>query len=193
MSHVLALLGLALFAMNVAGAVRPEIVEGNASSPVRVVIYEDLQCSDCQVLRTMMDEKLLPRYGSKVAFVHRDMPLPRHDWARQAAVAGRWVYERNKELGITFRREILAEQSHLTPTLLKPWLQEFARRNHLDETGIVESLNDARLLKLVDQDYMGAVARGVAKTPSVYVGAQSFVEIVIYEDVARALDVELGR
>ena len=37
------------------------IVEGRADSPVRVVIYEDLQCPDCAVFRRMMDEKLLPR------------------------------------------------------------------------------------------------------------------------------------
>src|ERR1035441_10150566 len=47
------------------------IVEGRADSPVRAVIYEDLQCPDCAAFRLMMDEKLLPEYAGKVAFVHR--------------------------------------------------------------------------------------------------------------------------
>ena len=64
-------------------AVRTEITEGNPTSPVKVVIYDDLQCSDCQNFRTMLDQKILPRYGDKVAFVHRDFPLGKHYWARK--------------------------------------------------------------------------------------------------------------
>ncbi len=169
------------------------MVEGNRASSVKVIIYEDLQCSDCLTFRTLMDEKLLSRYGSRVAFLHRDMPLPKHEWARPAAIAGRWVYEKNAALGIVFRREIMAEQSHITLSSLKFWLREFARRNKLDESAIVESLTDARLVTLIDQDYMAAVARGISKTPSVYVGGQRFIEIIIYEDLARALDIELGK
>ena len=37
--------------------------------------------------RRMLDEKLLPKYGDEVAFVHRDFPLAKHAWARQAAAA----------------------------------------------------------------------------------------------------------
>jgi protein-disulfide isomerase len=171
---------------------RSEIVEGNPASPVRVVIYEDLQCSDCERLRTMLDEKILPRYGSRVAFIHRDFPLGKHDWARQAAVAGRWVYAQDSQLGITFRRELMSEQQHITAANLKSWLLEFASRNSLNEKGILDSLNAPQLNAVVDQDYQGGVARGVTNTPTIYVGSQKFVERVLYEDLARALDVELG-
>jgi protein-disulfide isomerase len=187
---------LALAALSGAASLfgaRPEIVEGNPSSPVRVVIYDDLQCSDCQNFRTMLDEKILPRYGSRVAFVHRDLPLPKHDWARPAAVAARWVYEKNHDLGITFRREILSEQDHLTVTSLRPWLAEFARRNNLDQQGIVDSLSDPHLQQLVEQDYLAAVARGVSRTPTIYIGGQIFVETIIYDELALALDHELSR
>jgi protein-disulfide isomerase len=172
---------------------RAEIVEGNPLSPVRVVIYEDLQCSDCQNFRTLLDQKLLPRFGTRVAFVHRDLPLPRHDWARAAAVAARWVYEKDHELGIVFRREIMSEQAHLTQGNLQYWLQHFARRNNLDQKGIVDSLSDPRLLNLVDQDYLAGVARGVSHTPTVYAGGQVFVETIIFDEVAHALDLELSR
>jgi protein-disulfide isomerase len=186
------MLAALICAASLSGA-RPEIVEGNPSSPVRVVIYEDLQCSDCQNLRTLLDEKILPKYASRVSFVHRDMPLPKHDWARQAAVAARWVYEQNHDLGITFRREIMAEQAHITSARLQSWVAEFARRNKLSEKSIVDSLTDSRLTQRVDQDYLAAVARGVSKTPTVYIGGQIFVETVIYDDIARALDHELSR
>jgi protein-disulfide isomerase len=173
-------------------AARVDIVEGNPKSAVRVFIYDDLQCSECATLRTMLDEKLLPKYGARVAFVHRDLPLPRHNWARPAAIAGRWVFAQSSELGIRYRREILAEQTNITLANLPDWLREFAKRCKLSETGIVDSLKDPVLASMVDQDYNAARGRGVTKTPTVYIGNQAFVETVIYEEIAAALDVELG-
>jgi protein-disulfide isomerase len=188
MKPVLAGLLAAIFCCAASGVGRNDIVEGNPSSPVRVIIYEDLQCSDCAHFRGMMDQRILPRYGDRIEFIHRDFPLPKHDWARQAAIAGRWVYEQNHALGIVYRREIMSEQDHLTTENLKDWLAHFAARNDLDPKGIVASLGDQRLASIVDADYQGAVARGVSKTPTVYVGNQSFVENIVYEDLAHALD-----
>ncbi len=170
-----------------------DVVEGNPASPVRVLIYEDLQCGDCARFRAMFDEKILPRYGSKVAFIHRDLPLGKHDWARQAAVAARWVWDQDHQYGIAIRREILSEQDHITLHSLHGWLLNFAARNHLDQRGIIDSLTAPRFNALVDQDYQSAVARGVVRTPTVFVGGVPLVETIIYEDLARALDEALAK
>ena len=171
-----------------------EILEGNPASPVRVLVFEDLQCSDCANLRKMLDEKVLPRYGGKVAFVHRDFPLSKHSWARPAAIAGRWVYEQNRESGILFRQQILAEQANITDLIgLKRWLLEFASRNKLNEQGILDSLKDPRLALAVDQDFQGGVARGISKTPTVLINGTTIVELVIFDDLARAIDSALAR
>ena len=189
--------GLAV-ALTLAGAAvlpasRNDVIEGNPASPVRVVIYEDLQGGNCLSFRALLDQKLLPKYGTRVAFIHRDLPLGKHEWARSAAIVARWVYARNPQLGITFRREIMSEQEHITADNLKPWLVEFAARNHLDEKGIVDSLSDPGMQSLVEQDYLGASARGISRTPTVYVGNQALVETITYEDLARLIDVELAR
>jgi protein-disulfide isomerase len=167
---------------------RNEVVEGNAHSSVRVVIYEDLQCADCARLRAMIDEKLIPQYGARVAFIHRDFPLGKHVWARQAAIAGRWVAEQDPEAGICFRREILAELNSITAQTLRPWLTEFAARYKLDQKGIVDALKDPRLATLVDQDLASGVARSVARVPTVFLGNQAFSETIIEDDLVRALN-----
>jgi protein-disulfide isomerase len=183
--HLLALLFTGSLTLS---AARNDVVEGNPASSVKVLIYEDLQCADCARFQAILDGKLLPKYGSRVAFIHRDFPLGKHDWAREAAIAARWVFERSSDLGIAIRRELIAEQNSLTAQNLKPWLVEFAIRNHLDSKGIVDSLNDHHLATLVDQDMAGGVARGVSRTPTVFAGGQMFSETIVYEDVARALD-----
>src|ERR1700744_3833620 len=79
---------------------KSNIIQGNPNSTVKVQIYEDLQCGDCARFLQMMEEKILPRYGTRVAFIHRDFPLAKHDWARTAAIAGRWVYEHDPQTEI---------------------------------------------------------------------------------------------
>ena len=184
---------LLAFAGMSASTATTDVVEGNPGSSLKVQIYEDLQCSDCARLRGLLDDRILPKYGARVAFVHRDFPLPKHDWARPAAIAGRWVYEQNAKLGITFRRELLAEQTTISSANLKPWLSEFAGRNNLDRKGILDALNDPRLAALVDQDKLTAVARGVSKVPAIYVGGVALVETILYEDLVRTLDEALAK
>lgn len=185
-------LGL-LLAIQSVSATRKDVVEGNPASPVKVLIYEDLQCSDCARFETLLDQKILPKYGSRVAFVHRDFPLGKHDWALSGAIAARWVYEQDPQLGIIFRRELMSEQDDITPRNLRNWLVEFAGRNRLDQKDIVDSLKDPRLAALVDQDRQGGVARGIANAPTVCVGSQMFIETIIFEDLARALDEALAK
>src|SRR5690349_15872189 len=80
------------------------LVEGNASSSVRVVIWEDLQCPDCAAFRQMMDKDLLPKFAGTVRFEHRDFPLAKHAWARPAAIAARFFETVSPELAIEFRK-----------------------------------------------------------------------------------------
>jgi protein-disulfide isomerase len=174
-------------------ASRHDVVEGNPASPVRVLIYEDLQSGRGAQFQQMLQDKLLPRYGSRVAFVHRDFVLARHDWAGQAAIAARWAWEQSNVLGIQIRREILAEHESITARNLKDWLIDFAYRNHLDPKGIVDSLADKRLGALVDQDQQAAMARGVTQAPTIYVGGISFAQDIIYDDLVRVLDDALGK
>ncbi len=188
-----ALLALSFTVGHCAFAGRNDVVEGNPASSVKVLIYDDLQCSECARFRVLLDQRILPRYGSKVAFIHRDFPLGKHDWARPAAIAARWVAEQSNELGISVRRELLSEQDNITSQNLKQWFIDYAYRNHLDPKGIVDSLSDQRLGALVDQDRQAAVARGVSRTPTVYIGGVAFVETIIYDDLALALDEALAK
>jgi protein-disulfide isomerase len=107
-AHVKPTLAVLLSAMPLL-AQKP-IVEGLAESPVRAIVYEDLQCPDCAAFRRMLDDKLLPAYGGKVAFVHRDFPLAKHAWARRAAIAARFFTDQKPELGLEYRRYTMASQ-----------------------------------------------------------------------------------
>ena len=90
------------------------LVEGNSKSPARVLIFEDLQCPDCAGFRVMLDKQILPKFGARVAFEHQDFPLPKHNWARKAAIASRYFESVKPALAVEYRQTTMA---HLTEAL----------------------------------------------------------------------------
>lgn len=180
-----------LTAMSAYPAVQ-HLIEGAAQSPVRVVIYEDLQCPDCADFRVMLDEKLLPRYAATVRFEHRDFPLAKHAWARKAAIAARFFEESQPGLGLAYRKYSMANLREITAENFKDRLSQFAKDHGVDPAKALASLEDTRLAAMVEEDYQDGVARGIAHTPTVLVNGRPFVETFPVEDVAKAIDAELA-
>ncbi len=166
-------------------------MEGNAQSPVRVVIFEDLQCSDCAKFRLMLDSSLVAKYGGRVAFEHRDFPLAKHSWSRRAAIAARYFDGQNPKLGIEFRRQVLGNQEQIKPEELATWVATFARQYAVDPVKAVEAMNNSRFAEQVDRDLADGVARGVVKTPTVFVDGEPFVETFTLDAISHGIDAAL--
>jgi protein-disulfide isomerase len=166
-------------------------IEGNPKSPVRVIIYENLQCSDCAVFRKMLDDQLLPKYGDKVAFEHRDFPLAKHAWARPAALTARHFDQAKPGLGIVFRRAIMEDRKTVQPETLATYIGAFARKHKVKVEPALASLDDPALAAAVEKDFQEGVARGVSKTPTIFVDGTPFIETFTFEEVAKALDAAL--
>jgi protein-disulfide isomerase len=165
----------------------PPLVEGDASSAVRVIVYEDLQCKDCAWLRRKLDDRLIPAFGNRVGFEYRDFPLPKHAWARRASVASKHFQRTSAELAIGFRREVLGNLSMITEQLLPVWVSAFAARHAQDAAEAGRALEDAALDAAVESDYQSGVAMGISKTPTVLVGKTRFVEWIPLEELIAAI------
>ena len=179
---------LGLLASTIAVSAEQQLVEGRAESKVRVLIYEDLQCPDCAEFRRMMDDKILPRYGERVAFIHRDFPLAKHAWARKAAIAARYFTDVKPELGLAYRRHIMATIQETRADNFNDKLSAFARDNGVDPAQAVAALDDKGLAALVERDFQDGVARGVAKTPTVFVSGKPFIEHFSFEDLSQSIE-----
>jgi protein-disulfide isomerase len=164
------------------------LVEGRADSSVQVVIFEDLECPDCADFRVMLDKVLLPRNRDHVAFVHRDFPLAKHPWAKQAAMAARWFAERDAATAIAFRRDTLAHLREITPASLPNRVKNFAIAHSLDGDAAVQSMDDPKIRELVENDVADGVARGVIHTPTVFVNGKPFVESFPVAEISKAID-----
>lgn len=180
-----------LAALVLAGAafsqVKP-LVEGHPGSTVRAVIYEDLQCSDCANFRLMLDRQILPKYGSKVAFEHRDFPLPKHKWARPASVAALYFQTVKPELAVEWRRYAMSHQSEITAENFPSKLSAWAAEHGIDSGKVAAALNDKALNAEVEDQYQDGVARGIAHTPTVLVNGEPFIETFTFEEISQGLD-----
>jgi protein-disulfide isomerase len=165
-------------------------VEGNPESAVRVIAFESLACGDCAVYRRMLDEKLLPKYGGKVAFEHRDFPLEKQPWSRRAAVAARAIEDIAPELSVRFRREILNDRKQVTS--VEDWVAAWARKNGLEPAKLASALQDEKYAALVERDHQDGVARGVSRTPTVFVNGAPFIETFTFEELAKAIEEALA-
>lgn len=183
---------MGLFIGAVAVTAQQELVEGRTDSKVRVVVYEDLQCSDCASFRRMMDQKLLPKYGAQVAFVHKDFPLPRHAWARKAAIAARFFESKKPELGLAYRKHVLATMFETTTENFETLLRDFAERHGIGPQEPVAALGDNGLAARVDKDFQDGVARGVSKTPTVFVNGRPYIERFTFEEISKGIDQALA-
>jgi protein-disulfide isomerase len=183
---------LAVLALT-AGLRAQTLVEGRADSPVRVIVYEDLQCPDCADFRVMLDRKLLPKYAHRVAFIHRDFPLAKHAWARQAAIAARFFARRSDQLGIEYRRHTMAHIRETRADNFTGRLAAFAREHGVKPEEAVAALEDAALAALVEKDFQEGVARGIARTPTVLVNGKPFIETFTFEEISRGIDQALAQ
>lgn len=163
-------------------------VEGRPDSPVRVESFEDLACGDCAVWRAMLDETLLPRFADRVAFISYDFPLEKHPWAERAAMASRRFSSWSVAAGLEFRRWCLIHRADVSLENLPERIAEFAAAHDLDEETSILALRSDDLRDAVRADHAEGLRRGVAKTPTVFVGDACFVEIFRVEDVADAIE-----
>lgn len=183
---------LASLLLSAIGFAAQPLVEGNPASPVRVVIYEDLQCSDCGAFRQMLDDKLLPAYGARVAFEHRDFPLAKHAWARSAAIAGRYFHEVGAPVAVEFRRHMMRNRKATTPETLNDRIAAFAKEKGLDPAKAVAALENPEYAAAVEKDFQNGVARGVSKTPTAFVNGEPFIETFTFEEISKAIDAALA-
>ena len=185
-------LGAALLLSSI-GLAAQGLVEGRAGSPVRVIVYEDLQCPDCANFRVMLDKQILPKYGDRVEFVHRDFPLAKHAWARRAAIVARFFTEKDAKLGLEYRRHTMATQDGATANNFKDRVAEFARQHGIKPEEALAALDNPHYAELVEKDYQEGVGRGIVHTPTALVNGAPFIETFTFEEISKGIDDALAQ
>jgi protein-disulfide isomerase len=134
---------------------------------VTLVEYGDFECSFCARAYPSVKE-VQRRFGARLRFVFRELPLDKHPHARTAALAaeaaglqGRFweMYERLFEAGGRLAPDDLVGHAEY----LGLDLERFARDMRSEE-----------LAERIDEDFESAIASGVTGTPAFFVDGEPY-------------------
>ena len=139
---------------------------GRDDAPVVVVEFTDLQCPVCQRFHNTTFSRLKADYidTGKVRFVSRDLPLPMHQYAHDAAVAERCAGAQGKFW--EFRDSVLSGNQEPT----SDELSSIGRKIGLDMDILTKCQRQNSFSDVIDSDADDAQSVGIHGTPSFVIG-----------------------
>lgn len=150
--------------------------KGPAKAPVTIQIFADFQCPFCSRVNPTL-EQLKKRFGFRVRFVWRDLPLPFHKQAELAAEAAHEAFRQKGNKGFwKFHDEVFANQKSLD----RQTLERIASQQGLNMSQFSEALDTHRHRATVRAEKAAADAAGIRGTPGFLIndyfvsGAQPF-------------------
>jgi protein-disulfide isomerase len=141
-------------------------VLGSADAPLTLVEFTDYQCPFCRSFHTTVFEEIKKNFvdTGKLRFISRDLPLPMHEHATQAAGAARCAGDENK---FWTMRQVLIVNSR---RLQHADLLADARSLHLDMAAFTRCLDQNKYDAAVQRDAADAARIGITGTPSFVLG-----------------------
>jgi protein-disulfide isomerase len=139
---------------------------GSADAPLTLIEFADYQCPFCQKFETTVFDELKRNFvdTGKLRYVARDLPLPMHEHATEAARAARCAGERGRYWEA--RHLLMMNQQKLG----RDDLIGYAHDLHLDIEVFTHCLDDRKYETAVQQDAADAAEVGVIGTPTFVLG-----------------------
>ena len=147
----------------------PDPVVGDTHAPVRVVIYQDLECPSCAQWHGAFERQLIPEFSKQVAFEFRDYPLPQHLWSFNAAVLARYFDTKSLALGMAWRDYCFTHQDDMTPDNLMDKAAQWAAPHGISRQELSAVFSRTDLFGLVEADLKRGNEDHVQHTPTVLV------------------------
>lgn len=140
-------------------------VKGDKDAPVTIVEYSDFQCPFCkrgsQMIPVLMDE-----YGEKISIYYKQLPLPNHNWARDASIASLCAYEQGNQKFWDFHDSIFYNQGQISQGNSKEKFKQFAENIGLDVQKFESCLGSDEIASTVEEEFQEAQQLGVNSTPT---------------------------
>jgi protein-disulfide isomerase len=161
---------------------------GDKDAKVTVVEYSDFQCPYCAKGADILHQ-LKKKYGGKVKIVFKNFPLPFHNHAEAAAVAGVCANEQSVESFWKMHDEMFANQEALDPEGLK----KTAKKIGLKVDQFEKCIADAKNLEAVKASIEDGKKVKVKSTPTFFINGQLINGAQPIDVFAEVIDEELAR
>lgn len=122
---------------------------GNATAPVTIVEYTDLQCPYCAAGLNLM-KAVVAKYGDKVRIIIKNNPLLAHRQALMAALYFEAVVQEDPNKGLEFQEMVFASQGELTAG--ESFLKEVAKEVGADPVKLEQDVHGELVRSIVTKD-----------------------------------------
>jgi protein-disulfide isomerase len=140
-------------------------VKGAEDAKVTIVEYSDFQCPFCK-RGTDIIPQILKEYDGKVKIAYKQLPLPIHNWARDAAIASVCADQQGNDKFWELHDLLFENQTNLTPENAKEEINGFAKQIGLNTDAFDKCLSSPEAAQRVQNESEEARSIGVSSTPT---------------------------
>jgi protein-disulfide isomerase len=163
-------------------------IAGGKDAKVTIVEFSDFQCPFCAKGADLLNE-IKKKYGNKVKVAFKNFPLPFHNHAEQAAVAGLCANDQGTEYFWKMHDAMFANQEALNPEGLKKTAKAIGLKTDTFEKCLAEN----KFLTQVKSDMEDGRKVKVKSTPTFFINGQLINGAQPIEVFAEIIDEELAR
>jgi protein-disulfide isomerase len=161
---------------------------GNKDAKVTIVEYSDFQCPYCSKGAEILKE-IKKKYGDKIKVVFKNFPLPFHNHAEQAAVAGLCANEQGTNYFWKMHDEMFAAQDSLDAEGLK----NTAKKVGLKPDQFEKCLAENKYLSQVKTDMEEGRKVRVKSTPTFFINGQLIMGAQPLDVFSEIIEEEMAR
>ncbi|MDO8558201.1 MAG: DsbA family protein [bacterium] len=162
----------------------------NKNAKVQFIEFGDFECPFCGRFFTDSMVQIKKKYvdTGKIAFQHRDYPLPFHPNAQKAAEAARCALEQSEKQYWTMHDWMYQNQTNLAVASLKSQ----AKTMGLNASKFDQCLDSGKYAAAVKKDYDAGSGYGVSGTPSFFVDGELVVGAQPYATFEQKIEAALA-
>ncbi len=141
---------------------------GKKDAAITIVEYSDFQCPYCKRGYETVEE-VRKKYGDKIRFVYKHLPLPFHEMAMPAARYFEAIALQNGEKAYQFHDKVFSNQDKLNSGK-EAFLKEMAKAVGANDAQLKKDLTSAKVTERIEADTKEANSFGINGTPGFIVG-----------------------
>lgn len=166
-------------------------VLGSKEAPILVVEYSDFQCPFCSRGYQTVKE-LKKKYGDKIRFMYKHLPLDFHPLAMPAAQRFEAIALQSTEKAYAYHDAVFENQKDLNAGG-EAWLDKMAKKVGADVTKMKKDITDPKVADRIKADIAEAQKFGITGTPGFVVAGVTLRGAYPIASFDEIIEKKLGR
>lgn len=155
-------------------------LKGDNTSPVAIYLFADYELEEIGEIITTINE-LLKKYPQDLYLVWKDLPLPKHYFAKGAALAARCALDENKYW--EYNQALLNREEDLSLDLYR----QIAKDLELNLDNFLSCYQSGKYLTDIENNVREAYVLDVADIPTIFLNQEKIEEEISFDNLDKMI------